>query len=379
MTEKPQRPTYLQVNLNQLKQNLLNIRKHVKPAKVMIMMKANAYGHGVQGVAPYMASLVDYMGVAFVDEGIQLRSLGVKTPIIVLGGTLPEELPHFIEHGLTVSVSSVALLEAAENEARIAGVRLKVHLKIDTGMERTGVHDYEAGEFLERSQACSNLEIEGIYTHLANSEAVDLSHSRLQLDRFRKVLEFYDGKGSQPPPLRHMANSGAILQLPESHLDMVRAGVLFYGVYPGPGVAKKVEVSPAIRWISRVVQSKITLPGRPVSYGSLWSPERPARIITIPCGYGDGYFRRMSNEARVIVGGKAYAQVGRICMDQFMANAVDDDVKVGEEVLLLGRDPSGESVTPEDLASWAGTNEYEVMTNISARVPRHFVTSEQAD
>jgi alanine racemase len=133
-----------------------------------------------------------------------------------------------------------------------------------------------------------------------------------------------------------------------------------------------------MRWISKVVQSKITLPGRPVSYGSLWTPERPARIITIPCGYGDGYFRRMSNQARVIVGGKAYAQVGRICMDQFMANAADDDVKVGEEVLLLGRDPSGESVTPEDLASWAGTNEYEVMTNISTRVPRLFVASEQA-
>jgi alanine racemase len=292
----------------------------------------------------------------------------------VLGGTLPEELPQFIEHGLTVSVSSAELLEAAEAHARTAGVRLRVHLKIDTGMERTGVHDYEASEFLEKSLACSNLEIEGIYTHLANSEAADLSHARLQFDRFRKVLEFYELHGIQPPPLRHMANSGAILQLPESHLDMVRAGVLFYGVYPGPDVAKTVEVSPAMRWISRVVHSKITLPGRPVSYGSLWSPERPARILTIPCGYGDGYFRRMSNQARVIVKGRSYRQVGRICMDQFMANAADDAVEVGEEVLLLGRDASGESVTPEDLASWAGTNEYEVMTNISARVPRHFVT-----
>jgi alanine racemase len=375
MTEKPQRPTYLEVNLSRLKQNVLNIREHVKPAKVMIMMKANAYGHGVHGVAPYMANLVDYMGVAFVDEGVQLRSLGVTTPVIVLGGTLPEELPQFIEHGLTASISSPELLEAAENEARTVGARLKVHLKIDTGMERTGVHDYEASDFLARSLACSHLEIEGIYTHLANSEVVDLSHARLQLDRFRKVLEFYDLQGIQPPPLRHVANSGAILQFPESHLDMVRAGVLFYGVYPSADVAKSIEVAPAMTWKSRVVQSKITLPGRPVSYGSLWSPERPSRIITIPCGYGDGYFRRMSTQARVIVGGKAYDQVGRICMDQFMANAADDNVKVGDEVLLLGRDPSGESVTPEDLASWAGTNEYEVMTNISARVPRHFVTS----
>lgn len=379
MTEKPQRPTYLQVDLSQLRQNLQNIRRHVEPAKVMIMMKANAYGHGVHGVAPYLAPFVDYMGVAFVDEGIQLRALGVKTPIIVLGGTLPGELPHFIEHDLTVSVSSVELLEAAEQEGRRAGVRLKVHLKIDTGMERTGVHDYEAAEFLEKSLGCSNLEIEGIYSHLANSELVDLSHARLQLDRFRKVLEFYEGHGVRPPALRHLANSGAILQFPESHLDMVRAGVLFYGVYPGSDVARTVEVSPAMRWLSKVVQSKITLPGRPVSYGSLWSPERPSRIITIPVGYGDGYFRRMSNQARVIVAGKSYAQVGRICMDQFMANAADDEVEVGEDVLLLGRDPSGESVTPEDLARWAGTNEYEVMTNISARVPRRFVASDHDD
>ena len=156
-------------------------------------------------------------------------------------------------------------------------------------------------------------------------------------------------------------------------MEMVRAGVLFYGIYPGQEAQKTVNVAPAATWIARVVQSKITLPGRPVSYGSLWTPERPSRIITIPCGYADGYFRRMSNQARVIVRGRIYQQVGRICMDQFMANAMDDEVNPGDEVILLGRDASGMQITPEDLASWAGTNEYEVMTNISARVPRHFV------
>lgn len=377
--EKPQRPTYLEVNLDRLRQNVLNIRQHVRPAKVMIMMKANAYGHGLQGVAPYMASLVDYMGVAFVSEGVQLRDLGIRTPVIVLGGTLPEEIPHLIANDLTASISSMELLEIAEAYAGSVGTRLRAHLKIDTGMERTGVHDYEAEAFLERSLTCKNLEIEGIYTHLANSETADLTHARLQLDRFRHVLEFYDRKGIQPPPLRHMANSGAILQLPECHLDMVRAGVLFYGVYPGPDVARTVQVSPALRWISKVVQSKITLPGRPVSYGSTWSPGNPARIVTIPVGYGDGYFRRMSNQAMVLVGGKAYPQVGRICMDQLMVNVADDKVEVGEEALLLGRHASGQSVTPEDLAQWAGTSEYEVLTNISSRVPRRFISSAPSD
>lgn len=351
----------------------MNIRRQVLPAKVMVLMKANAYGHGVDGVAPYMAPFVDYVGVSVVDEGIHLRRLGVTTPIMVLGGTLPAELPRFMEHELTLSIGSMELLEAAESVARNSGGRLKAHLKIDTGMERTGVHDYEAEAFLERSLRCRNLEIEGIYTHFANSEIADLGHARLQLSRFHEVLSFYEHKGVPPPPLRHAANSGAILQLPESHLDMVRAGVLFYGIYPGQEVQRSVEVAPAMKWMSQVVQSKITLPGRPVSYGSLWSPERPVRILTVPCGYGDGYFRRMSNQARVIVNGKVYDQVGRICMDQFMVNARDDDIAAGAEVVLLGGDLSGPRITAEELGMWAGTSEYEVLTNISCRVPRRFV------
>lgn len=373
MSNGPLRPSYLQVDLSQLGKNLLNIRQRVQPAKVMVLLKANAYGHGVDGVAPFVSKLVDYIGVAIVDEAVHLRKLGVATPIMVLGGTLAEELPRFIEHDLTVPVSSPELLAAAENLARREKRPLKVHLKIDTGMERTGVHDYEAEAFLEQSLSCRSLTIEGIYTHFANSEAADLSHARLQLQRFEQVLSLYSRKGAAPPPIRHAANSGAILQLPESHLDMVRAGVLFYGIYPGPEVERTVDVAPALRWIARVVYSKITLPGRPVSYGSLWTPERPVRIITIPCGYGDGYFRRMSNQARVIANGKSYDQVGRICMDQFMVNVGDDQLDVGDEVLLLGRDAQGLEIRPEDLAGWAGTNEYEVLTNISARVPRVFI------
>ncbi len=375
------RPTYLEVNLPQLKQNLETIRTHVRGAKVMPMVKANAYGHGIEGVAPYIEPYVDYFGVALVEEAIQLRQLGIKKPILVAGGTLIEQLPLFFEHDLILTASSLDLLTASEQLASSTRQRLKVHLKIDTGMERVGVHEYEAEEFIKKSIACSHLEVEGIYTHLANSETLEsdtllsnkngLVKASLQLERFQEVLRFYE-KNSLPMPMRHVCNSGGILNLPEAHLDIVRPGVLFYGVYPGRDIQTKLDVKPALTWKSRVAYSKVTLPGRSVSYGSLWQAEARTRIVTIPCGYADGYFRRMTNQARVIIHGKSYPQVGRICMDQFMVDVGEDDVMVGDEVTLLGG-----GITPEELADWTGTNEYEVMTNISARVPRVYVGAVQ--
>ncbi|HEX2697491.1 MAG TPA: alanine racemase [Anaerolineales bacterium] len=367
------RPTYLEVNLPQLKQNLENIRALVAPAKVMAIVKANAYGHGVDGVAPFIAPYADYLGVALLEEGIHLRELGIDKPILVMGGTLPEQISQFFEYGLTLTASSPELLTTAEQMAESTRKRLKVHLKIDTGMERIGVHEYEAVPFLEKSLSCSHLDIEGIFSHFANSEAPDLVHAKMQLERFNEALSFYEKRSVPQPPIRHMANSGAVLQLPESYFDMVRPGVMFYGVYPGADMKPTVEVKPVLTWHSKVSYSKIAQPGRPVSYGSLWEAERATRIVTIPCGYGDGYFRRMTNQASVIVNGKKYPQVGRICMDQFMVNVGDEDARVGDDVILLGEAESGERITAEDFASWAGTNEYEVMTNISARVPRVFI------
>jgi alanine racemase len=363
------RPTYLEVDLSQLKNNIEAIRAHVAPAKVMPMLKANAYGHGMDGIAHSLEPYVDCFGVAFVEEGIHLRELGVTKPILVAGGILPEQLPSFLEYDLTLTASSPELLAAAEAAAASAGKNMTAHLKIDTGMERVGVHYYEADAFLEQSLACKHVLIQGIYTHFANSEDPQLTHARQQLDRFQEVLRFYE-KRSLPTPTRHMANSGAILQFPESYMDMVRPGVLFYGVYP-VGVKHTVDVAPALTWKSQVVYSKITLPGHPVSYGSLWQPKTETRIVTIPCGYADGYFRRMTNRAQVLINGKKYPQVGRICMDQFMVDAGQDDIRVGDEVILLG-----ESIQAYDLAEWTGTNEYEVLTNISARVPRVYKDKE---
>ena len=232
MADNSTRPTYLEINLAQLWQNLQNIRDHVKPAKVMAVVKANAYGHGVDEVAPYIAPYADYLGVAIVEEGIHLRSLGLQQPILVMGASLPNQAALFAHHDLTMAVSSMELLEAAEQAAQASRKTIRVHLKIDTGMERTGVHEYEAQPFIEKSLRAQHLEIEGIFSHFANSETADLTHARLQLERFQEVLALYHKLHEPVPPLRHMANSGAILQLPESHLDMVRPGIMFYGIYP---------------------------------------------------------------------------------------------------------------------------------------------------
>ncbi len=222
---------------------------------------------------------------------------------------------------------------------------------------------------IEKSLACSHLVIEGIYTHLANSEMPDKKYSLLQLEHFQEVLEIYNKRSIPVPSLRHISNSGGILNLPEANYDMVRPGILFYGVYPGKNVDRVIDVHPALKWRSKVAYSKITQSGRAVSYGSLWQAERESRIVTIPCGYADGYFRRMTNHAQVLINGRKYPQVGRICMDQFMINVGDDEAQVGDDVVLLG-----DGIYAEDLAEWAGTNEYEVLTNISVRVPRVYVT-----
>ncbi len=371
------RPTYLEVNLNQLKQNLANIRARVAPAKVLVVLKANAYGHGIDGVAPFIAPFADYIGVAIPEEGIHLRQMGIATPILVMGGTLPDQLPDFLKFDLTLAASSLDLLDSAERYCAAAKKRIRAHLKIDTGMERIGVREYEAEALIEKSLSCKHLNIEGIFTHLANSEVMSLRgvkqafpqiSAALQLERFEEVLSIYEKRSEPHPQLRHAANSGATLLMPESYYDMARPGVLFYGVYPARDIEKTIEVKPALTWRSKVTFSKITHAERGVSYGSKWSPKVDSRIATIPCGYADGYFRRMSNQAQVVINGKKYPQVGRICMDQFMVNAGDDEVNAGDDVILLG-----DGVAPEDLADWAGTNEYEVMTNISARVPRVFV------
>ncbi|MDZ7371579.1 MAG: alanine racemase [candidate division KSB1 bacterium] len=363
------RPTQVEVNLTRLRQNLAAIRAKTAPARIMAILKANAYGHGLVRVAQLMQEeRVDYIGVAVLEEGLLLREAGIRLPILVLGGVLGNQIPYFIRHDLTITASSIDKLRAIEEAAKAMGRTARVHLKIDTGMERIGVHYYNAEGFIRASLECRHVEVEGIYTHFANADAADLSHARLQLQRFFDVLEIYDRLGV-PRPTAHAANSGAILQLPEAYLDMVRPGILLYGVYPSRAAARTVPVKPALTWKSRVVYFKVIQPGHPVGYGSTWQTDHPVRAVTVPVGYGDGYFRSMSHKAQVILRGKRYPVVGVISMDQIVVNIENDSAYNDDEVILIG-ESDGVSITVEELADWAGTIPYEILTNINTRVPR---------
>ena len=370
------RPTHVRVNLTHLCANLKAIKERVAPAKVMAVIKANAYGHGLDEVARHLALHADYFGVAVLEEGILLREMGINTPILVLGGIWEEQIPDFIKHDLTLTASSVERLQQIDTAAEILKKKATVHLKIDTGMERIGVHYYSAHTLQEAALNCKHVDVEGIYSHFANSDATDLSHARLQLARFNEVLSFYEKNSIPTPRLRHMANSGAILQLPAAHFDMVRPGIMLYGVYPSDEVERTVAVTPALSWSSKVVYFKVTKPEHPVSYGSTWQSDVNTRVATVPVGYGDGYFRSMSNKAEVIIRGVKLPQVGRICMDQMVVNLGADGTGYnGDEVVLIGQQGE-ERITAEDLARWAGTIPYEILTNINTRVPRVYVKSD---
>ena len=366
------RPTHVEINLKRLAGNLSAIRKQVAPAKVMPVVKANAYGHGLIPVARYLlAHGADMLGVAILEEGLALRQAGINAPILVLGGLSPEQIPQFLRHNLTLTAASIANLQQIEAVARQTGTLARVHLKIDTGMGRLGAPYYEAEPFLAASLEYPHLQVEGIFSHFANSDAADLASACLQVKRFEQVLRFYDRHGLSVP-LRHMANSGGILQLPESYYDLVRPGIMLYGVYPSKEARRTVIVRPALTWKTRAVYAKVLRPFHPVSYGSTWQSDHPVRILTLPVGYGDGYFRLLSNKAPLLVNGRKYPLVGRVCMDQILVNLEADEGEAGTEAILIGESGS-QSITCDDLADLVGTIPYEILTNISTRVPRIFV------
>ena len=363
------RPTYLEVDLDRLAGNYRAIAAHVAPARVMPILKANAYGHGLVEVARKLEAVgAPYVGVAYLEEGLRLREHGVTMPVLVMGGIVGSQIPRFLAHDLTLTASSVDKLRAVDEQAGAMRRRATVHLKVDTGMERIGVHWYSAEKLLEASLTCRNVDVEGIFTHFANADGADLTHARLQLERFQEVLRFYERR-SLPMPLRHAANSGAILQLRESHFDLVRPGILFYGAGPAPEVPATLPVRQALRWVTSVVYFKVVKPGNPVSYGSAWTPTELTRVVTLPAGYGDGYMRAMSGRAEVILHGKRYPVVGRICMDQIMVAIGADSAYNGDDAILLGESGAA-AITIEDLAAWADTIPHEVLTSINTRVPR---------
>jgi alanine racemase len=363
------RPTRVEVDLKTLADNFNRIKDHVNDVKVMPILKANAYGHGLLRIAQFFQQLkADYLGVAVVEEGILLREKGINIPILVLGGVWGNQVPLFLKHNLTITASSIDKIKMIDETAEQMKTKAVVHLKIDTGMERIGVHHYNAEKFLEAAYKCKNIIVEGVYSHFANAEAEDLTHAKLQLERFNEVLTFFD-KHSIKPPVRHFANSGAILQLPEANFDMVRPGIMLFGVYPSAEVKKTVEVKPTLSWKSLVVYFKVIKAGQPVGYGSTWKPDNNIRAVTIPVGYGDGYLRSMNGKAKVLLKGERHPVIGTISMDQIVVNIEQGSAYNGDEVILLGSDGKN-SITCEELADWAGTIPYEILTNINTRVPR---------
>lgn len=363
------RPTHLEVDLGQLAANHRAILDHLGGVPAMPILKANAYGHGLVPVARLMEHLgAPILGLAFLEEAIALRRAGIHTPILVLGGLLGNQIPRFLEHDLILSASSLEKLLAIDACATSMGVRAKVHLKIDTGMERIGVHWYSAQALLEASLRCASVDVLGIFSHLATADEADPGLTRLQLERFCEVVHFYEAR-SLPCPTRHLANSGAVLQHPDTWFDLVRTGILMYGVLPSGEVPASVPVRPALTWKSRVVYFKVVRAGQPVSYGATWAPADWTRVLTVPVGYGDGYPRALSNRAEVLVGGRRLPVRGRVCMDQIMVELGRGEAYNGDEVVLLGRQ-GDEEVTVEELAAWVGTIPYEILTGINTRVPR---------
>jgi alanine racemase len=366
------RPTRVEVDLKILAENFRAIKAYIKNSKVMPILKANAYGHGLVRVAQLYEELkADYLGVAVVEEGILLREMGIKMPILVLGGIWGNQIPLFLKHNLTITASSIDKLKQIDDTSARMNIKAKVHLKVDTGMERLGVHYYNVEKFLEAAYNCKNIFVEGIYSHFANSESSDLTYTHLQLSRFQEVISYFHNH-SINPPIKHISNSGAILQLPEANLDMVRPGIMLFGVYPSDKIKKTIKVKPALTWKSLVVYFKVIKAGNAVGYGLTYTPDHNIRAVTIPVGYGDGYFRSLSNKAMVLINGKKYPVIGNVSMDQIVVNIENDSAYNSDEVILLGSDGKN-SITAEDLADWAGTIPYEILTNINTRVPRIYL------
>lgn len=363
------RPTFVEINLEQLKLNYLNIKQHVGNCKIMPILKANAYGHGLIRVAKLMQEInADYLGVAVLEEGIFLRESGITLPILILGGILGDQIPLFLKHNLTITASSLEKIKHISEIAKSMNKTAKVHLKIDTGMERLGVHYYNAENFISKAFTFQNIEIEGLFSHFADSSSNNSEYTNLQIERFSQIVNFSTKMGYNFP-LIHISNSGGILQYPNANFSMVRPGIMLYGVYPSNEVIKSVKVIPTLEWKSRVVYFKVIKSNHPVGYGGNWVGENDIRAVTIPVGYGDGYFRSMSGKAKVIIRNNKYDVIGTISMDQIIVNINWDSSFNNDDVVLLGK-MGDQEITAENLAEWANTIPYEILTNINSRVPR---------
>lgn len=369
------RPTSIEIDLDALCSNYQTLKARAATARVMAVLKANAYGHGLTQCAKALEEDcgADYFGVALVEEGVRLRRAGIKTPILVFGGLFTDQVGIYLDHGLDLTASSIDKLRLIDEVARTRNVRARVHLKIDTGMGRIGVRPESAPALFDAALRCTSTDIVGAFTHFATADEADLTFTHEQLERFLAAVQPYQSKASAPLCL-HAANSGALLQLPETHLDMVRAGISLFGVAPSSYLEPLVQgiLKPVMRVTSRVVFFKVVKAGASVSYGRTWIASEDTRVVTIPLGYGDGYPRALSNRAEVLIRGNRYPIVGRVCMDQIMVAIGQGESYNGDEVVLVGAQ-NQEHIRIEELAARAGTIPYEILTALNLRIPRRYV------
>ena len=372
--EANDRPTRIRVALDALTHNLRAIQGHVG-VPVMGIVKANAYGHGLVPVARHLeAQGVEQLGVAFVEEGIALRRAGITVPILVLGGIHAPQVTQFLTHDLEVTVSSIAKLRQVEATAEATGRKAVVHLKVDTGMERIGVHSENAGAFIEAAVASPWCSVKGIYSHLACADDPTSPMTAEQRERFLDACAHFDRLGA-PMPVRHLANSGGVLHFPDTWLDMVRPGIALYGVLPDPASRATIDLKPALSLVSQVVYFKIVRAGRTVSYGATWTARHDTRVVTVPIGYGDGFPRALSSRGEVLVRGERRPIIGRICMDQFMVDLGTDGSAYNEDDVVLIGEQAGVAIRCEDVARAAGTIPYEILTGLNERIPREYLTA----
>lgn len=353
------------IDLAALRENVRLIRRSLpEGTRLMAVVKADGYGHGMAQVArSAVRAGADALAVATVEEGVILRQGGMTVPILVLGVPLPEEFASGVNHGLTMTICTPRAVCQAQEAAEAQNGEAFVHLKLDTGMNRIGArNEQEVRAVMDALRDCPRVRLTGVFTHFADADGDDLAFTRLQLERFRRL--------SAPLPegvVRHCANSAAVHRLPEAAFDMVRAGISMYGY---PPVETDLPLRPCMRWVARVTHVKDIAPGDTVSYGRTYTADRPMRVATIACGYGDGYHRAASGRAEVILHGRRVPVIGRICMDQLMADVTDvPQTRPGDETILMGEEGAAR-VTAEDIAGWAGTISYEVLLAATGRVPR---------
>ncbi|MBP1965214.1 alanine racemase [Paenibacillus aceris] len=368
------RPTWVEISLDALRSNIEGFQK-ILPAgmKQMAVVKADAYGHGAVEVSKEaLAAGVDYLGVAFFDEALELRNAGITAPILVLGYTPPEGARRARELDVTIAVYSYDVLKELQDQQHEK--KLKIHIKLDTGMGRLGLHtEADAIPFIEQALTLPNVEVEGMFTHYANADEVDKSYTLEQYRRFERIVSYFTDKGVTFPYI-HAGNSAAAIDLPGLTYSMVRLGISMYGLYPSEDVDQtKIELKPVLSLKTGIVHLKTLPPDSGISYGTIYHTKGEEQIGTLPIGYADGFSRMLSSKAEVLVRGKRVPVVGRICMDQCMINVSDvKDVQSLDEVVLIG-EQDGERITAEDIARQLGTVNYEVICMISHRVARVYV------